>query len=207
MTNTSHTTTDTPQTNPASRSSALAVLARHGLIALAAAGAIALSASAAGAANIAPLTVGAWKGGAYSNNTTGAFSHCAASAKYKSGIALLFSVTRKGRWSMGLASNEWNMQPGQVYPVRFQVDDGPIMNGKALAKNQKLVQISLPSNSKIFSHFRYGGQLKVKAAQKLIRFNLTGADPMLKKLVQCVTHYRNSGASSSPFAAPVNTLD
>ncbi|XIA65443.1 hypothetical protein ACFIOY_03690 [Bradyrhizobium sp. TZ2] len=32
------------------------------------------------------INVGNWKGGAYTNDQTGAFSHCAAGAQYASGI-------------------------------------------------------------------------------------------------------------------------
>jgi len=42
------------------------------------------------AKKIYSLKSGNWKGGAYTNNRTGRFSHCAASVKYKSGILLLF---------------------------------------------------------------------------------------------------------------------
>ena len=56
--------------------------------------ALAFTTTSASAEKIATLTSGAWKGGAYTSNSTGDFSHCAANARYKSGVALLFSVTR-----------------------------------------------------------------------------------------------------------------
>ena len=81
----------------------LASVARRGIIALALAGAMSMVANSASAEKISDLRAGAWKGGAYSNNNTGEFSHCAASARYKSGTSLLFSVTRSGKWSMAFA--------------------------------------------------------------------------------------------------------
>ena len=78
---------------------------RFGLSALLAAGLITASAFPAGAVEIAPLKVGNWTGGAYTNNDTGAFSHCAVSADYRSGVLLLFSVTRDLQWSMGFSKS------------------------------------------------------------------------------------------------------
>jgi hypothetical protein len=53
-----------------------------------------------------------WLVGAYTNDTTKQFSHCAASIKYRSGILLLFSVTKDFRWMMGFANPEWRLNSG-----------------------------------------------------------------------------------------------
>jgi hypothetical protein len=36
------------------------------------------------------ISVGNWKGGAYTNDQTGSFSHCAAGAPYASGVFFLW---------------------------------------------------------------------------------------------------------------------
>ena len=112
--------------------------------------------------------------GAYTDNATGEFSHCAVNARYKSGVALFFSVTRDRQWSMGFANSHWNLSPGNRYPVRFQVDRGPILKSTATAKTQKMVQVHLPAKNRLFRHFKVGGMLKVAAGSKVMRFNLTG---------------------------------
>ncbi len=201
----------------ATKSGKLAVLGRRGILVLATAITIAHSSQASHAAKITPLTSGAWTGGAYSSNQTGAFSHCAVSSRYKSGVSLLFSVTRQGNWTMGMSKSGWDFNPGNSYSIRFQVDRGQILNGAAKARTNNLVQIGLPANSKLFRHFRDGRQLKIEAANQLFRFNLTGTDRMLKKLVRCVAHYRkadnfgssshgNSYDSSNPFRSASATV-
>ena len=125
------------------------------------AAAVTFTATTASAEKIANLKAGSWSGGAYTNNATGAFSHCAASARYKSGISLLFAVTRGRQWSMGFTNGGWQLRPGRKYPVRFQVDNGPILKATATAKTQKLVQVFLPPKDALFRHFRTGGQLKI----------------------------------------------
>lgn len=163
------------------------------------AAALTSTATPASAEKIANLSAGAWKGGAYTNNATGAFSHCAASARYKSGISLLFAVTRGRQWSMGFTNGGWELRPGRKYPVRFQVDNGPILKATATAKSGKLVQVFLPPQNRLFRHFRTGGQLKVIAGAKRMRFNLTGTNRLLSKLYRCATHFAKRDGND-PFA-------
>lgn len=131
------------------------------------------------------LSTGAWKGGIYVSNKTGEFSHCAVSAKYKSGITLLFSVTRNLRWKVGFSKNTWEMTIGKTYPVRYQVDRRKIVDGKARAATKKMAVITLPGSSRLFNQMRRGRVLKVKAADDLLKFNLTGTNKMLSLLLRC----------------------
>src|SRR5215471_8273448 len=47
------------------------------------------------------INVGVWKGGAYTNDATGKFSHCAAGAAYTSGVSLIISQTATNSWLVG----------------------------------------------------------------------------------------------------------
>ena len=161
---------------------------------------IALSTIAVSAAEITKFKAGPWDAGAYSNNNTGAFSHCAADAEYKSGIKLIFSVTKKRQWYLGLAHRKWDLSPGNKYPVRFQVDNGPVLKSTARVLNKKVVEVFLPPRDKLFSHFRTGSQLKVVTGSKRMTFDLTGTDQMLSKLYRCATHFAKR-ERNDPFAA------
>jgi len=180
------------------------------LIALTAALALQLTPQPAAAKQIEPLKVGNWKGGAYSNNNTGRFSHCAASAKYKSGITLLFSVTRDRKWSMGFSKKSWSLQKGKRFPVKFKVDEGEILSGTAIARTDILAQVFLPANGAAFRQFRNGRLLQVAAAKDILKFKLTDADRMLTALVNCAKQHRqfessgNSSNSSNPFSSSPN---
>ena len=170
------------------------------------AAAVATTPTGASAEKIANLSSGAWKGGAYSSNATGAFSHCAANARYKSGVALLFSVTHDRQWSMGFANSHWDLKSGRKHPIRYQVDSGPIMKGVATAKTAKMVQVHLPPKDRMFDHFKIGHTLKVAANNKVMRFKLTGTDRMLSKLYRCATHFaRKQG--KDPFSSVGFTYD
>ncbi|MEM7429488.1 MAG: hypothetical protein AAF441_25730 [Pseudomonadota bacterium] len=187
---------------------ALTTIIRRSVAALAVTFALAASAGTASAEKIANVNSGSWKGGAYTNNATGQFSHCAANARYKSGIALFFSVTRKRQWSMGFANSHWELSPGNKYPVRFQVDSGPILKGVAMAKTQKMVQVHLPANNRLFRHFKVGGTLKVAAGSKVMRFNLNGTNRMLSKLYRCAVHFaQRDTIGRDPFQPASFTQD
>ncbi len=50
-----------------------------------------LSSNAFAAGPFGTIHVGNWGGGAYTNDTTGAFSYCAAGANFANGLSLLIS--------------------------------------------------------------------------------------------------------------------
>ena len=47
------------------------------------------------------ISVGNWQGGAFTDDKSGAFSHCAASASYQNGIVFLVSVGQDYSWTLG----------------------------------------------------------------------------------------------------------
>ncbi len=172
---------------------------------LAAATAILAATSGASAGKIADLTSGAWTGGAFTNAHTGTFSHCAVNAKYRSGVALYFAVTGARQWSMAFSAKHWRFERGQKYPLHYQVDEGPVIQASGVAKSAALMQVHLPVNGRIFSRFQHGTTLKVAAGRKVMRFALTGAGPMLTKLVRCASHHAGAAESvphSSSRKAP-----
>ncbi len=167
----------------------IAKLTRHAIAAAAMSAAILTAAESASAAKIADLTFGAWSGGAFTNNHSGTFSHCAANADYKSGVALYFSVTSKRQWSMAFSNDLWEFQRGRHYPVYYQLDDGPIIEASAIAKSKALVQVHLPINRYVFERFQHGRILKVTTGRKVMQFTLTGAGPILSKLYDCAKQH------------------
>lgn len=162
----------------------------------------AVSAGSADAARIAPLEIGGWSGGAYSDDQTGSFSHCAASANYRSGVSLLFSVSNDEAWSMGFSSQSWSLVPGNRYPVQFRIDRGTVIDGVAVARNPKLAQVVLPANNRLFQSFRRGNILRVAAAKKVLEFRLTDTSKLLSRLLDCARHFA-AKAEPDPFASDV----
>jgi hypothetical protein len=49
------------------------------------------------------IDVGNWKGGAYTDDRTGAFSYCAAGTQYTSGIYFVVTIDSSAGWGLGFA--------------------------------------------------------------------------------------------------------
>lgn len=141
------------------------------------------------AKKISSLSSGNWRGGAYSNDRSGRFSHCAASVRYKSGILLLFSVTRTRRWKMGLSNSAWNLRRNNKYNIEYRVDGNRSITGTAVSTSGRLVQVSLPTNNRLFRQFKNGRRLTVWAARQKMVFTLQGTRQMLSRLLRCANYY------------------
>ena len=149
------------------------------------------AASNASAAKLKSLEYGQWKGGIYVNDETGRFSHCVVSASYKSGIRLLFSVTRGQQWSMGFAKDNWKLDVGETYPILYQVDKRKVQKGQAKARGKSLAVVSLPPKAVIFNQMRRGRMLRVKAGEDILSFRLTGTNRVLSALLKCSEKYND----------------
>ena len=164
------------------------------------------------------ISYGTWSGGIYINDKTGKFSHCVVSANYKSGITLLFSVTKSINWQVGFSKKTWNLTVGKKYRVRYQVDRHKVFSGTARAVSKKLSTIKLPATARLFNQMRRGRLLKVEAGDDLLKFKLTGTKRMLSRLLRCakrnkylvvnssLSSSRSGSGSDNPFESGGNTV-
>lgn len=139
---------------------------------------------------------GPWKAGAYSSNRTGEFSHCAASARYKSGITLVFSVNKAYQWKMSFAKSSWRLTKGNSYPIRYRIDRRNVFRSRAVALNPKMAIMPLPGKG-LFNQMRRGRKLYVQTKKDVLTFNLNGSSRMLASLVRCVK--KNNTIDRDPF--------
>jgi hypothetical protein len=141
------------------------------------------------------MVLGAWKGGAYTDDKTGAFSHCAASTPYVSGIYFVVSVTRLMTWNLGFAHPAWNLREGESIPIALTFDGRFNFNvvGSALRVGNKtnLVIVPMPDNSALIDAFRRAYVMKAYAKGREFGFNLTTTALLLPALVECVRANQN----------------
>lgn len=149
------------------------------------------------------VVVGNWSGGAYTNDATGQFSHCAVNAAYKNGTRLLTSVTGGFQWLLGIAHPDWNLNVGASVPLRLVFDRETSISVSAQVRNPKLITIAMPAESALIRAFRQGRYLEVVARDKRLTFALTSTSEMLPVLVNCV---RGSANVRGPIStAPPTT--
>jgi hypothetical protein len=151
---------------------------------------------------LATFSVGNWSGGAYSVPGSMAFDHCAASAEYKSGIALIFAVSRTFQWSMGMYNPAWQLAQGTSYQITYAVDGSGPTIAKAVAIGPSQVEIPLAPNVTLFQRFMHGNQLTINAASDHFLFDLTKTIELLPDLLRCVENYVGKAPpSNNPFVA------
>jgi len=76
-------------------------MGRAGLFVWAAVTSTLLSSGAFAAGPFGTIHVGHWQGGAYTNDTTGAFSHCVAAGSYANGLFLSIGQNTDREWIIG----------------------------------------------------------------------------------------------------------
>lgn len=166
---------------------------------------LALATTAQAAGPYGEIVVGNWSGGAYTNDKTGLFSHCAVSAGYRNGTRMVTSVTSDFRWILGLSHPEWNVNVGARIPLRLIFDRSSRMDVTAQARTRELITMAMPSESALIRAFRQASYLEVVAGSKRLTFALTSTSDMLPALVDCV---RGSANIRSPVISdPATTPD
>jgi hypothetical protein len=68
------------------------------------------------------IKIGLWTGGAYTDDKTGAFTHCAAGVNYLSNVGLIISQNVNAQWNVGFASSSFNLNPGETFPIEVTFD-------------------------------------------------------------------------------------
>jgi hypothetical protein len=151
------------------------------------------------AATIREFKIAGWHAGAYTGNSR-EFNHCAASARYNSGVTVIFSIDRTFHWSMGFYHPQWRLNPGSTFDIAFKVDDEQPILARARAIGLGQVSVPLLDSAELFKKFQHGYQLRVAAANQVFTFNLSGTSKLLPALLDCA---RNRGTAieiaSNPF--------
>jgi hypothetical protein len=150
------------------------------------------------------MRVANWYGGAYAD-AEGKFSHCAMSASYKSGILMIFSVSKNYSWRVGWTSETWRFTPGQKVPIAVYVDGSGPFNLEAVARTDKVATAELPSKASIFDLMRKGYNMQVYAEGRTYGFNLDGTYAALTEILACVDQ-RTGVASRSQPPAPAPAM-
>lgn len=134
---------------------------------------------------------GAWRGGAYFSQ--GRFSHCAMQARYRSGIILLFSITRSYKFLLGFARPGWNLRPNGRYRMRYAIDRYVLFDGIARVSPPNMIVATIPATRRIFDRFRRGRVFYVINDQGTNRFSLAGTNRALTRLLRCTHAHVRSG--------------
>ena len=143
------------------------------------------------------IRVGLWSGGAYTNDTTGVFSHCAAVASYVSGIAMVVGLGANQQWTLGFMHPNWQLKPGESFPIVLTFDGREQFNVFGVAQNATFVIVPMPQNSSLLSQFRKSNGMAASAKGNNFQFALTSTSQLMVVLSNCVDRMNRGGMSAA----------
>jgi S1-C subfamily serine protease len=141
------------------------------------------------------IRVGNWSGGAYTNDSTGAFSHCAAATSYLNGISVILGQNADSSWLLGLANQNFNMTTGETFPIDVTFDGQSQVRLFGTATSPILVTAVLPPNAA--QQLRQSSLMVAMAKGATFQFNLTSTGPLLSVLANCVIKTKSSGVANA----------
>ncbi len=150
---------------------------------------------------VRPFKHGFWTGGAYTDDRTGAFTHCSAGVAYDSGINLFVLVTGEYRWWLGFINPKWSFTPNAKEPIRLLLDNGASFNRLATIPSGQLLLVPLPDSSRLIDAFRRGSELALEAEGKSFVFKLNDTPAVMDRLTSCVQTSLALKEKTSPLAS------
>jgi hypothetical protein len=161
----------------------------RGCVVLAAALCVGVSFDLAHAATLESYQVGNWQAAAYSDDQSGAFTHCTMSAFYSTGSTLLFSISGNFAWSVGVLNNAWNLPADSAYNVTYSIDGSmpSYSSGKAATSNE--IDFPLPADEGLYNRLRYGSQITISVMGQQLFFTLEGTQRGLGSLLDCAQRH------------------
>jgi hypothetical protein len=149
------------------------------------------------------IKVAGWSGGAYTDDRTGEFSSCVASANYRSGINFGVVVSKNVTWALAFSHPNWTLTPGQKLPIVLSFDGRNTFNVNGVAMATGAVLVPMPDTSELIKNFRVARTMSAFAQGNLFQFNLDGTSVLLPALVTCVKTINSGGlAAAMDFTAP-----
>jgi len=137
------------------------------------------------------VNVGGWTGGAFSNDETGAFSHCAVTAPYANGVILVVSENAAGIWSLAFASPSYHFNKGENAAIDVTFDGQEQARLFATAFRPDMLTAVMPLN--VVRTFQKASLMVATAGHAVLNFDLRSTGPVIAALANCVTKVKADG--------------
>jgi S1-C subfamily serine protease len=141
------------------------------------------------------IHVGYWQGGAYTNDTTGAFSHCSAGANFLNGLNLFISQNAQRTWITGFASPTWNLPEGQSVPIQLTFDGQSQFQIFGSATHEKLISAILPDPA--VNVLRKSHLMVASGSQQTVNFDLKFIGKLVPIIASCVDRVKTNGVEAA----------
>jgi S1-C subfamily serine protease len=139
------------------------------------------------------IKIGLWTGGAYTDEKTNAFSHCAAVAPYLNGISLFISENANDQWTMAFASPTFHLTVGETFPIDLTLDGQKQLRLFGNAATAELVVAPLPSVALV----RKSHLMVAQAREVTYQFELTSIEKVVSTVANCVSKTKTAGIAGA----------
>lgn len=143
------------------------------------------------------INVGNWKGGAFTNDQTGMFSHCVAGASYDSGIYFMVLIDQGAGWSLGFQHPKWRFTNNQAFPIALTFDGQRPFNVQGVAVGESVVRVPMPADSALIAQFRKAKTMTAFTQGQLFQFKLDQTAVLLPTLANCVAVVKQQGIANA----------
>jgi S1-C subfamily serine protease len=151
------------------------------------------------------IAVAGWSGGAFTNDSSGEFSNCIASAVYKSGIHFGVLLSKTYDWVLAFSHPKWSLSKGQKFPIVLSFDGRNTFNVDGVIVEIDTVMVQMPDNSALIKSFRAAHTMSAFAQGNLFQFDLKGTSVLLPSLANCVKKTNDGGiAAAADFTVVLN---
>lgn len=144
------------------------------------------AATHASAHEIESFMVGNWRGPAYNDDRTNAFTGCSIGASFVNGSTLFINVGPAGAPSLGFFCPQWMLTPGSVVSGQIKIDDRYFSPFVGSAANAQLVSIPFSATDPIFEALRRGEILTVTSNAGNAEYSLRDTARALDSARMCV---------------------
>lgn len=140
------------------------------------------------------IKIGLWTGGAYTDDKTGAFSHCAAGAPYLNGINVIVTKNVADQWIIGFAKQSFNFTAaGQTIPFDVIFDGQTHLRLFGAAPTPVLLVAPLPS----IAALRKSHLMAMELQGETFQFQLKSIDRVVSTVERCVAKTKATGVTNA----------
>jgi S1-C subfamily serine protease len=139
------------------------------------------------------IKIGLWTGGAYTNDETGVFSHCAAGAQYLNGVNVFITNNPADQWIIAFASPSFNLTTGETFAIDATFDGQAHLRLFGKAISSELVIAPLPSDTLL----RKSHLMVTEAKGVTYQFQLKSIDRVVAAIANCVAKVKTAGVASA----------
>jgi S1-C subfamily serine protease len=143
------------------------------------------AAAAASTKEVRTFHSGAWEGGVYVDNDTGAFRFCMGSSPDRHDVVMSVALDRSYGWGLVFSAIRWHLAPNMDIPVKFRIDTGPWFDTKAVVLTANAVYVPVAQETTLVELFSHGHTLQLYDGGDLY-FDLTGTRQLMADLRICV---------------------